>query len=117
MKKIFATILAMSVILAMGSSVSANRVIYHHGNNNSTKTCYAKVSQTGSDTIGAQITWQLSTSNTVYHGKKSTGSGYQVISSSSRLRGKSGKSYGYYYYNNMNVPSYHSSNWFAFNFS
>ncbi len=117
MKKIFATILSISVILAMGSSVSANRIIYHHGNNNSTKTCYAKVSQTGTDLIGAKITWQLSTSNTVHHGKLQTGSGYQVISSSSRLRGKSGKSYGFYYHNDMSNPSYHSSNWFAFNFT
>lgn len=117
MKKFYAAVLAMSILLAMGSSVSANTITYLHGNNNSTKTCYAKVTQTDTDLIGAQITWQLSTSNTVYYGPFNTGTGYNVTSSSSNLNGKSGKSYGYFYHNNTNKPSHRSTDWFSFNFT
>lgn len=114
MKKIYSLLLSIVMIATMVCPVSASsNVTFHHGNNNSTKKCYAQTTQTGTDSIGALITWQVSTSNTVVYGTRSDGNGYSVTSYSSSLRGKSGKSYGYFYHNGN---EYTCSGWYSFSF-
>ncbi len=114
MKKFLATLITVGTLFAATVPVSANSLTFYHGNDTSAKKCYAKTTQTGADNIGAMITWQLSTSNTVYYGSYETSTGYSVTSLSSKLKGKSGSSYGYYYDNGSQV--HQSTAWFAFSF-
>lgn len=114
MKKFYSLALSFILLMTMVCPVSASSTVtFHHGNNNSTKKCYAQTTQTGTDSIGALITWQVSTSNTIVYGTRADGSGYSVTSNSVSLRGKSGKSFGYFYHNGN---EYTSTGWYNFSF-
>ncbi|MCH4031258.1 MAG: hypothetical protein LKG56_07020 [Lachnospiraceae bacterium] len=114
MKRIIAGLLTTATIMASCISVSANELVFYHGNDDSAKKCFAATTQTEDENIGARITWQLSDENTVEYGPYNTSNGYQVTSYSRRLAGKSGWSYGYYYNNGTIV--HRSTEWYGFNF-
>lgn len=65
-------------------------------------------------TLGAQITWQVSGSNTVYYASRASGTGASVTSKSKNLKGKKGKSFGYYYVDGK--LKHESTAWMNFKF-
>ena len=115
MKKLLSAIIMLAVVMAVNAApLSANSLTFHHGNNNTSKKCYAQTEQTASDSIGALITWQLTNDNTVYYGSTVNSTGATATSYSKKLKGKSGKSYGYYYHNGNQV--WKSTAWYSFSF-
>lgn len=94
---------------------AATTYVYHHGNNYSTNTCYAKTTASAPASIGAKITWQLNGSSAITSGPYVSNSGVSsVTSSSDSLDGLSGKSYGYFYIGG--VQTGHSTAWMDFTF-
>lgn len=114
MKKILTMAIVSMILIVNCIPVSANNLTYTHGNDNSSKKCFAQTSQTGTDSIGALITWQLSGTNQVVYGSVANSTGYSARSSSKALKGKSGKSYGYFYHNGSEV--HRSTSWYSFSF-
>ena len=116
--RVFIMSLALALVVVSTMFVSASipsGVSCYHGNNNSLKKCYARIEQSGSTyTIGAQITWQYSGSSSVNYGPRVDTSGAEITSYSDSLRGKTGKSYGYYYANNIKI--HQSSAWMGFSY-
>ena len=83
--------------------------------NLSCKYCYAETKQQKANhTLGAQITWQVSGSNTVYYASRASGTGASVTSKSKNLKGKKGKSFGYYYVDGK--LKHESTAWMNFKF-
>lgn len=115
-KLIGSTMLCAIISISMSvPAFAANTYTFVHGNNTSTYKCFAETQQTGaSSTLGAQITWQVNGSNSVIYGPMSTGTGASVRSSSVALKGKKGKSYGYYYING--TKKHESTAWMDFSF-
>lgn len=114
MKKILALVMVIVALASMSVSVSANTLTFSHGNNNTSKKCFAQTEQTGNDSIGAKIKWQLSGSNATHWGPQETGDGQHVTSYSDYLGGYSGQSYGYFYHNGTKV--WESTAWYSFSF-
>lgn len=70
-----------------------------------------KKAQKANHTLGAQITWQVSGSNTVYYASRASGTGASVTSKSKNLKGKS---FGYYYVDGK--LKHESTAWMNFKF-
>lgn len=118
-KRLLAVCLILACVVSLAVSVSAagipSGVDCWHGNDYSTKQCYAETLQDSNNyTIGALITWQLAGSADVEWGTQKSSSGPSVRSSSPSLRGKSGQSFGYFYVNNQQVHK--STAWMDFSF-
>lgn len=114
-KTLAAVLMCAMLSLSMSTQVSAATYTFSHGNDTSAYKCYAKTSQDStSSTLGAQITWQINGSNAVEYGPLATGTGATVTSPSIKLKGKSGKSYGYYYVNG--ALKHTSTKWMNFSF-
>ena len=61
------------------TNVAADTITFVHGNNGTSKYCYAETKQQKANhTLGAQITWQVSGSNTVYYASRASGTGASV---------------------------------------
>ena len=99
MKKLITSMtLILGLSMTMLTNVAADTITFVHGNNGTSKYCYAETKQQKANhTLGAQITWQVSGSNTVYYASRASGTGASVTSKSKNLKGKKGKSFGYYY--------------------
>lgn len=114
-KRIISAMAIVFMLAFCSAPVSAaNKLTFAHGNDNTAKKCLAKTSQTGSDSIGALITWQLTNKNEVHYAKQTNSSGASTTCYSSKLKGKSGQSYGYFYRNGEQVHK--STAWYSFSF-
>lgn len=116
MKKLITSMtLILGLSMTMLTNVAADTITFVHGNNGTSKYCYAETKQQKANhTLGAQITWQVSGSNTVYYASRASGTGASVTSKSKNLKGKKGKSFGYYYVDGK--LKYESTAWMNFKF-
>ena len=118
-KRIFALCLVLVCIASLAITVSAssipNGVHCYHGNDDANYKCYARITQSSDDyTIGAQITWQLSGSASVYRVDPVTTRGKEAYCPSYGLAGYKGQSFGYYTVDGVQVHK--STAWMDFSF-
>ena len=116
MKKLITSMtLILGLSMTMLTNVAADTITFVHGNNGTSKYCYAETKQQKANhTLGAQITWQVSGSNTVYYASRASGTGASVTSKSKNLKGKKGKYFGYYYVDGK--LKHESTAWMNFKF-
>lgn len=116
MKKLITSMtLILGLSMTMLTNVAADTITFVHGNNGTSKYCYAETKQQKANhTLGAQITWQVSGSNTVYYASRASGTGASVTSKYKNLKGKKGKSFGYYYVDGK--LKHESTAWMNFKF-
>ncbi len=114
-KRMVALTLSMTMLLISNIQGSA-KIVYRHGNDGNARQAYAITEADSPANIGAMITYQVSGTTNIINQPKQYGFLLRAESRTPALRGKSGWSYGYYYYNNPETPSHESTKRMTFNF-